>query len=97
MKTNQDSTISFAWENFKMINITSKYFGIFNNKPLASLVTHITDFLHVIPVRIIVPWSWLAVAKTPWVKLPLAIMDSQIRDSCGWNDRMQYLSYLRFL
>ena len=47
------------WENSKMFNITSKYFDTFNNKPPASLVAHITmDFLHVIPVRIITPWSF---------------------------------------
>ena len=35
-------------------------------------------------------------AKTPSVKLHLAITDSQIRDSCGWNDRRQYLPCPRF-
>ena len=35
-KTNQDSTISFTWENSKMFHITSKYFKIFNNKPPAN-------------------------------------------------------------
>ena len=46
------------------LNITSKYFSFFNNKPLASWVAHITrDFLHIIPVRIIVPWSKLLSMK----------------------------------
>ena len=37
--------------------ITSKYFSLFNNKPPAGWVTHITSDLHAIPVRIIVPCS----------------------------------------
>ena len=41
-KTNQDPTISCTWENSKILNITSKYFSIFNNKPPASWVAHIT-------------------------------------------------------
>ena len=42
---------SFTWK-------TLKYFSISNNKPPASWVADITkDFLHVIPVRIIVPCS----------------------------------------
>ena len=40
--TNQDSTIPFTWENSKMFNIAPKYFSIFNNKPPASWVAHIT-------------------------------------------------------
>ena len=32
-ETNQDSTFSHTHENSKMFNITSKYFGFFNNKP----------------------------------------------------------------
>ena len=45
-ETNQDSTISFTWENSKVFNITSKYFSIFNNKPPASWGAHITrDFV----------------------------------------------------
>ena len=33
------------WKNYKMFNITSKYFSIFNNKPPASWVAYITrDF-----------------------------------------------------
>ena len=34
--TNQDSAIFPTQENTKMFNITSKYFSIFNNVPLAS-------------------------------------------------------------
>ena len=41
-KTNQDSTISFTWENSKIFNISSKYFSIFNNKAPASWDVHIT-------------------------------------------------------
>ena len=52
--TNQDSTIFFTWENLRMFNITAKYFIIFNNKPPTSWVAH-GIFVHVIPVRIIVP------------------------------------------
>ena len=55
--TNQDSTFSHTCENSKMFNITSKYFSFFKNKPPARCrVAHITrDFLHVIPVHIMVP------------------------------------------
>ena len=43
---NQDSTISFTWENLKMFNITWKYFSIFNKKPPTNWVAHVTrDFL----------------------------------------------------
>ena len=43
---NQDSTFSHTRENSKMLNITSKYFSFFSNKPPASWVAHITrDFL----------------------------------------------------
>ena len=35
-ETNQDSTVSHTRENSKMLNITSKYFNFFNNKPLVS-------------------------------------------------------------
>ena len=45
-ETNQDSTFSHTRENSKMFNITSEYFGFFNNKPLTSWVAYITrDFL----------------------------------------------------
>ena len=43
---NQYSTISFTWENSKMFNITSKYFRLFKNKPLASWVAHLTRDFH---------------------------------------------------
>ena len=44
--TNQHYTISFTWENSKIFNITLKYFNIFNSKPPASWVAHMTrDFL----------------------------------------------------
>ena len=39
-QANQDSTISFTWENSKMFNITSKYFRIFNNNQPESWVTN---------------------------------------------------------
>ena len=35
-ETNQDSTFSYTLEDSKMLNITSKYFSFFNNKPPAS-------------------------------------------------------------
>ena len=52
--TNQNSTVSL--ENSKILNITSKYFKIFNKKPSASWVAYIYQkiFLYVISVRIIV-------------------------------------------
>ena len=34
-QTNQDSTFSHTRENSKMVNITSKYFSFFKNKPPA--------------------------------------------------------------
>ena len=44
--TNQDTAISFMWENSKIFKISVKYFSIFYNKPPASCVAHITrDFL----------------------------------------------------
>ena len=44
--SNQDSTFSHTCENSKMLNITSKYFSVFHNKPPTSWVAHITsDFL----------------------------------------------------
>ena len=44
--TNQDSTFFPTRENWKMFNITSKYFSFFYNKPPATWVAHITrDFL----------------------------------------------------
>ena len=35
-KTNQDSIFSHIRENSEMLNITSKYFNFFNNKPAVS-------------------------------------------------------------
>ena len=35
-QTNQDSTFSHTRENSKIFNITSTYFGFFNNTPPAS-------------------------------------------------------------
>ena len=35
-ETDQDSTFSHTRENSKMLNITSKYFSFFNNRPPAS-------------------------------------------------------------
>ena len=35
-ETDQDSTFSHTRDNSKMLNITSKYFSFFNNKPPAS-------------------------------------------------------------
>ena len=43
--TNQDSKFFLTRENSKMINITSKYFSFFNNKPPASRVASITECL----------------------------------------------------
>ena len=40
-ETNEDSTFSHTRENSKMLNITSKYFGFFNNKPPATSLAHI--------------------------------------------------------
>ena len=40
--TNQDSTFSLTRENSKMFDITSKYFGFFNNETPATLVAHMT-------------------------------------------------------
>ena len=51
--TNQDSTFSHTRKNSKMLNIISKYFSFFNNKPPAIWVADITR--DVIPVRIIGP------------------------------------------
>ena len=49
-------------------NVTSKYFSFFNNKPSASWVAHITgDFLHVIPVHIIVPWWNKKIRFVKWM------------------------------
>ena len=36
VETNQDSAFSLTRNNSKMINITSKYFSFFNNKPPTS-------------------------------------------------------------
>ena len=36
VETNQDSIFSHTHENSKRLNITSKYFSFFNNKPPAS-------------------------------------------------------------
>lgn len=50
--------ISYAWVISKiMFNETLKYFCIFGNTRPASWVTHLTSFLHVIPLRNIVPFS----------------------------------------
>ena len=44
--TNRDLIFSHTRDNSKLVNITSKYFNLFNNKPPASWVAHITvDFL----------------------------------------------------
>lgn len=47
-ETSHDSTISYTRENSKVFNITSNYFGIFNNTPTAG------DTKIYIPVRIVV-------------------------------------------
>ena len=41
-QTSKDSIFSHTRNNSKMFNITPKHFSFFNNKPSASLVTHIT-------------------------------------------------------
>ena len=57
--TNQDSTLSHTNENWKIFNITSKYFSFFNNKLPASQVVYITrEFSYMLFLFILVPWFY---------------------------------------
>ena len=47
IQTNQDSTISFPWENSKMFNLILKYFSIFDNTLQSELRIQQAIFLHI--------------------------------------------------
>ena len=46
IQTNQDSIISFPWENSKMFNLILRYFSIFNNTLQSELRIQQAIFLH---------------------------------------------------
>ena len=59
-QTNQDSTFSHTRHNSEMFNITSKYFSFLTinhlQAPTPTPTYNKGCFLHVIPVRMTVPW-----------------------------------------
>ena len=91
LSANQDFTIFFTWENSKMCNITSQYFNIFNKKPPASCVMHMTkDFL--ICYSFSFYSSMLQGVISIYVHLPSCTFKSMLLQLCGKTMKLFHFS-----